>query len=202
MGERTFIKTIAATSAEEGFQVLSAEADEYHGDADGYSGDINCTTLSTRSVKTYEKPTKKNENEALKVADQTLKFMSKGICRYINLGLARMDLVTAAFEKATMSSKPHYKEVYTFYAMTSAGRSKLSDTKDTSKEAKEFAIEYALKHGERIWMKKEKVMDKGNGDIGTIKLTRKEIKTEPKTLKANQKVIKYYKYMFFGCAAE
>lgn len=202
MGERTFIKTIVATSAEEGFRTLYNDAEVEHGHEEGYSGDINSTNLSTRAVKTYVKPTKKNENEALKLADETLKFMSKGMCRYINLGLAGIVLVTASFEKAAKSSNPYYKEVYTFYAMTSGGRTKLSDTKDTSIEAKKFAIEYSLKHGECIWMKKEKVMDKGNGEVGTVNLTRKEIKAEPKALKPNQKVIKYYKYMLFGCTAE
>lgn len=157
----TFIKSIVSDSAERGFSSLQEYAEEEceNNDEDDYAGCILRTRLNKNCIKVFNEATKKNEKEAIKLAEENLKDLWEGTCNYINAGLVKVQLSTAVFLKEENFVKPHYKDVYTFYARTSEGRTRLSDTKDTLKHAKEFAAKYALKHGERIWMKKEKVMD-------------------------------------------
>lgn len=200
MGAASFCKSITAKTASEGFDYLVEEAEHEYGH-DSYNGTISTCTLG-RCRKQFDKLTKTSLKETEKLVDKYLNNNSKCIADYINCGLERMVLVTVE-NKRGQYKKPVYKEQYCLYV----GKDKfpyderLLDTKDTLKEAKEYAGKYALKEGRQVTIRKERTLVKGETTVAEVVIKRRVIKTIPKTLKPNQKIEKYYKFVYFGWAS-
>lgn len=200
MGSTNFFQSITARSASEGFDYLVEEAEHEYGH-DCYNGTISTCSLG-RCRKQFDKLTKTSLKETEKLVDKHLSDTSKGSADYINCGLERMVLVTVE-NKRGQYKKPVYKEQYCIYA----GKDmfpydeRLLDTKDTLKAAKEYAGKYALKEGREVSIRKERTLVKGETTVAEVVIKRREIKSIPKTLKPNQKIEKYYKFVYFGWAS-
>jgi hypothetical protein len=198
MGACSFRHSIIAKTASEGFNDLYEEAISEYGH-DSYNGKISTTELG-RCVKTFDKPTKTAIKEAEKLADDKLGECCKRQAYYMNLGLVKMELTTVDSKRGTYM-KPQYKEQYVCY-VSEGWRIKENEVaaKDTLKAAKEFAINYALKNGKEVDIRKERKLVKGETTVGQIVITRRVIKTIPKNIKPNQRIEKYYQFLFFGWA--
>ena len=199
MGSCSFRHSIIAKTAREGFDYLYEEAISEYGH-DIYNGKISTTELG-RCVKTFDKPTKTTLKKAQELADDKLGDCCKGEAYHMNLGLEKMVLVTVESKRGTYK-KPQYKEQYVCY-ISEGWRIKENEiaAKDTLKAAKEFAISYALKNGKEVDIRKERKLVKGETTVGQIVITRRVIKTIPKALKTNQRIEKYYNFLFFGWAS-
>lgn len=199
MGAREFRQSVIAKTAREGFDYLHEEAIQESGH-DIYNGTISTTELG-RCVKTFEKPTKTNLKEASMLANKKMDDCCKGEAYYINLGIEKMELITVESKRGNYN-KPQYKEQYVCY-VSEGWRIKEKEVacKNTLKEAKEFAKKYAMQHGVAVDINKERKLVKGETKVAEIVVTSRVIKTIPKNFKPNQKIDKYYKFLFFGLAS-
>jgi hypothetical protein len=150
-------------------------------------------------VKKFDKLNQTTIKKATKIVEAYEK--EKGVAYYINCGIEKMELITVENKRGNYE-KPVYKEQYCLYVKEnrSYGGDTLIGEKDTLREAKKYAGDYALKEGISISIRKERTLIKGETSVAEVVIKRREIKTEPKALKVNQKIEKYYRYIFFGLA--
>jgi hypothetical protein len=199
MGSKNFNKQITSRTAEDGFKLINDEA-TFESGHDTYNGTINTCDMGG-CVKRFDKLNQTTLKQAEKIVAEYLEEKgSKGVAYYINCGVEKMQLITVESKKGTYKN-PIYKEKHLCY-VSEGHRVKEKEVaaKDTLKAAKEFSIDYALKHGKEVDIRKERTLVKGETTVAEVVIKRRDIKIEPKTLKSNQKIEKYYRYIFFGSA--
>lgn len=196
MGARDFNKSVTAKTAEEGFSLLTSEATFESGN-DGYNGTINTCDMGG-CVKRFDKFNQTTMKQATKKIEEYEK--EKGVAYYIDCGVEKMELITVENKRGNYK-KPVYKEQYCLYVRERRSYGDiLIGEKNTFKEAKLYAGNYALKEGISVSIRKERRLMKGETTVAEVVIKHREIKTVPKTLKLNQKIEKYYRFAFFGLA--
>ena len=197
MGAMGFNKSVTTRTAEDGFDFLTRAATFESGN-DIYNGTINTCDMGG-CVKKFDKLNQTTIKKATKIVEAYEK--EKGVAYYINCGIEKMELVTVENKRGNYK-KPVYKEQYCLYVKgkQSYGGDTLIGDKDTLREAKKYAGDYALKEGISVSIRKERKLMEGETSVAEVVIKRREIKTEPKTLKVNQKIEKYYRFVFFGSA--
>lgn len=196
MGARDFSTSVTTRTAEEGFRFLKSEATHEYGN-NSYNGTINTCDMGG-CVKKFDKFNQTTLKQASKIVEEYEK--EKGVAYYINCGVEKMELITVE-NKRGVYKKPVYKEMNCLYVREPRQyEATLIGSKDTLKEAKKFAGEYAFKECLGVSIRKERTLVKGETTVAEVVIKRRDIKTEPKTLKSNQKIEKYYRFLFFGSA--
>lgn len=202
MGSKKFYNTVISKSAKDGFNYLVKRAEQEYGHMEGYSGAINSAELG-KCIKQFDKCTKTTEKQAEKLANEELRdYFAKNIASFINCGIVKMELVTVKNKRGNYT-KPIYEDRYCLYTERDQLPHETHQIakKETLEQANKYAIEYALKNCKDVSIRKEKTLVKGDNTVSEVIIERKEIKTLPKTLKSNQKIEKYYKFIFFGEAS-
>ena len=101
MGSLSFIHLVTATNARDAYSKLVESAIEEHG-RDIYNGTISTCDMG-RLVKSYDKYTKTNEKQALKIIAD-MDNGRKWFADYIDLGVVEYKVIT--LKKETVQNKP------------------------------------------------------------------------------------------------
>lgn len=193
MGACSFINKAEASSVYEAFDRLVEGAVRKYGD-NRYNGTISTCNLG-RTIKTFEKYSKTNEDKAYKLIEKD-NYGEKRCAKAIDLGIIYYEITTIK-KLAVKKDKPKWTMTYVVHY---GNRTKLYKTKT---ESDTEAIKL-LKKGEKdVYVSKEYVnVVKGSEIVSEFKIEKKQLKSKPKTLKPNQTCKEIHKYIFYGFAAE
>lgn len=193
MGACSFIEVAYAGSAREAFDSLVKDAIREYGNR-SYNGTISTCSLG-RTVKTFEKYSKTNEDKAYKLIEKD-NYGEKWYAKAIDLGTVYYEVITIK-KLASKKEKPKWTMMYVVHY---GERTKLFKTK-TESDAEAIRL---LKNGEKdVYVSKEYTnLVKGSEIVSEFKIEKKQSKTKPKSLKSNQTCKEIHKYMFYGFAAE
>lgn len=193
MGACSFINRAEASSVYEAFDRLVEEAVRKYGD-NPYNGTISTCSLG-RTIKTFEKYSKTNEDKAYKLIEKD-NYGEKRCAKAIDLGAVYYE-VTTIKKLPSKKEKPKWIMAYVVHYGEKAKSFKTKTLADAE------AIKL-LKNGEKdVYVSKEYVNTvKSSEIVSEFKIEKKQSKYKPKTLKPNQACKEIHKYIFYGFAAE
>ncbi len=201
MGACSFTHLVKGETAQSAHKEV-AEKEAYDRGHSPYSGTIASTSLIGRIFKKYDKPNKKNRDEAFELAEERLGNIGKWECEAIELGVVEYWILTAHMKKNFSKQSPKYEIRFVITpAFTTHPNSSNIIYAKTKKEAETKAFSLVLKNNTPYDIIKEKILVSGQEDSYQASVKRKTFKTKPtRKLKPNERLVVIKEFLLYGWA--